>query len=105
MLATSVRERLTRLGAPPRPRPQPVYELPRGFEECTTPFGVAAVRQDVIPLPHLDPPPATPRPPPGQRRVCRHGNHRTFRWRRDLRLRSCCRTTDRLRTTCRAILF
>jgi hypothetical protein len=57
MLATSVRERLTRLGAPPRPRPQPVYELPRGFEECTTPFGVAAVRQDVIPLPHLDPHP------------------------------------------------
>jgi len=31
--ATSLRERLTRLGAPPRPRPQRSYELPRGFEE------------------------------------------------------------------------
>jgi uncharacterized protein len=55
---TSLRERLTRLGAPPRPRPQPrSYELPRGFEEIATPFGAAAIRQDVIPLPPLDPDP------------------------------------------------
>jgi uncharacterized protein len=53
----SLRERLTRLGAPPRPRPQRSYELPRGFEEVETPFGVAALRQDVIPLPPLDPDP------------------------------------------------
>jgi uncharacterized protein len=58
MSATSLRERLTRLGAPPRPRPQPrSYELPRGFEELETPFGVTAIRQDVIPLPALDPDP------------------------------------------------
>jgi hypothetical protein len=58
MPATSLRERLTRLGAPPRPRAQPKsYELPRGFEEVDTPFGSAAVRQDVIPLPPLDPDP------------------------------------------------
>jgi hypothetical protein len=57
MPAASLRERLTRLGAPPRPRPQPTYELPRGFEESITPFGIAAVRQDVIPLPRLDPDP------------------------------------------------
>src|ERR1041385_8204956 len=52
-----LRERLTRLGAPPRPRPQRSYELPRGFEEIATPFGVAALPQDVIPLPPLDPDP------------------------------------------------
>jgi uncharacterized protein len=57
MPATSLRERLTRLGAPPRPRPQRSHELPRGFEELGTPFGAAAVRQDVIPLPPLDPDP------------------------------------------------
>ena len=58
MPETSLRDRLTRLGAPPRPRPQPKnYELPRGFEEVDTPFGSAAVRQDVIPLPPLDPDP------------------------------------------------
>src|SRR5205823_11546419 len=50
---------LTRLGAPPRPRPQRSYELPRGFEEVMTPFGAAAVRQDVIPLPPLDPDPGS----------------------------------------------
>jgi uncharacterized protein len=54
---TSLRERLDRLGAPPRPRPQRSYELPRGFEELRTPFGAAAIRQDVIPLPALDPDP------------------------------------------------
>src|SRR3989442_5870827 len=63
-LASSLRERLTRLnhpvhGAPPRPRPQRSYELPRGFEEAMTPFGSAAVRQDVIPLPRLDPDPGS----------------------------------------------
>ena len=58
MPAASLRERLTRLGAPARPRPQPrSYELPRGFEEIDTPFGAAAIRQDVIPLPPLDPDP------------------------------------------------
>src|SRR3989454_4279414 len=63
-LASSLRERLTRLnhpvhGAPPRPRPQRSYELPRGFEEAMTPFGSAAVRQDVIPVPRLDPDPGS----------------------------------------------
>ena len=57
MSQTSLRERLTRLGAPRRPRPERSFELPRGFEELHTPFGVAAVRQDVIPLPALDPDP------------------------------------------------
>jgi uncharacterized protein len=57
MPATSLRERLNRLGAPPRPRPQRSYELPRGFEETLTPFGMAALRQDVIALPALDPDP------------------------------------------------
>ena len=57
MPEASLRERLSRLGAPPRPRPQRSYELPRGFEEAMTPFGTAAVRQDVIPLPPLDPDP------------------------------------------------
>jgi uncharacterized protein len=54
----SLRERLTRLGISPRPRPEPRrYELPRGFEEIDTPFGAAAIRQDVIPLPVLEPDP------------------------------------------------
>src|ERR1043166_4695654 len=53
----SRRERLARLGAPPRPRLQRSYELPRGFEEVITPFGVAALRQDVIGPPPLDPHP------------------------------------------------
>jgi uncharacterized protein len=54
----SIRERLTRLGAPaPRQRPLRFWEPPRGFEEVATPFGPAAVRQDVIGLPALDPDP------------------------------------------------
>ena len=57
MPATSLRERLTRLGAPPSPRPRPVWLLPRGFEEIATRFGTAVVRQDVIPLPPLEPHP------------------------------------------------
>jgi hypothetical protein len=31
--------------------------LPRGFEEVSTPFGIAILRQDVIPLPPIDPHP------------------------------------------------
>src|SRR5256714_5645722 len=54
---SSLRERLTRLGAPPRPRPARSYQLPRGFEELSTPFGVAAMRQEVLALPALDPDP------------------------------------------------
>src|SRR6266576_3605274 len=57
--ASLLRERLTRLGAPPRPRPQRSYELPRGFDEVTTPYGTAAVRQEVLALPRLDPDPGT----------------------------------------------
>src|SRR5437762_4389725 len=54
---SSLRERLTRLGAPPRPRPARSCELPRGFEELRTPFGIAAIRQDVLALPILYPDP------------------------------------------------
>jgi hypothetical protein len=57
MSAIALRDRLTRLGAPPAPRPRPVRLLPRGFEEIPTPYGIAAVRQDVIPLPPLEPDP------------------------------------------------
>ncbi len=57
MPETSLRERLNRLGAPPRPRPVRSWELPRGFEETATPFGLAAMRQDVIGLPALQPDP------------------------------------------------
>src|SRR5258708_5689469 len=57
MPQASLRERLTRLGAVARPRPQPTDGLPRGFSESNTPFGVAAVREDVIPLPSLNPHP------------------------------------------------
>ena len=57
MSTLALRERLTRLGAPPRPRPPQSWELPRGFEEVMTPFGPAAVRQDVIGLPRLEPDP------------------------------------------------
>ena len=52
-----LRDRLTRLGAPPRPRSQAPRALPRGFEEVSTPYGNAVVRQDVIPLPPIDPDP------------------------------------------------
>ena len=54
MPATSLRERLTRLGAPPSPWARPARPLPRGFEEIATPYGTALLRQDVIPLPPLD---------------------------------------------------
>jgi len=55
----SLRERLTRLGAPPRPRPQRSYELPRGFDETLTPFGIALLREEVLSLPTLDPDPGS----------------------------------------------
>lgn len=58
MREASLRERLSRLGAsPPPPRQRRSYALPRGFEDALTPFGVAAMRADVIPLPALDPDP------------------------------------------------
>ncbi len=54
----ALRERLARLGAaPPPPRPVRSWQLPRGFDEVPTPFGVAAMRQDVIALPPLEPDP------------------------------------------------
>jgi hypothetical protein len=52
-----LRARLDRLGGPPRPRPQPQVTPPRGFEAVPTPFGDAWLREDVIPLPTLDPHP------------------------------------------------
>ena len=55
MSATSLRERLTRLGAPPRPRQLTHATLPRGFEEVANRFGTALLRLDVIPLPQLEP--------------------------------------------------
>jgi hypothetical protein len=55
MSAIALRERLTRLGAGPTPRPQGPSTLPRGFEEIPTRFGTAVLRQDVIPLPALEP--------------------------------------------------
>ena len=59
MSSTSLRERLTRLGAPPSPRAQFERALPRGFEILATPYGNAALRQDVIPLPALEPDPGS----------------------------------------------
>jgi hypothetical protein len=55
MSAIALRERLTRLGAAPRPRSQRPSTRPRGFEEVPTRFGMALVRQDVISLPPLEP--------------------------------------------------
>ena len=56
MSPIALRERLTRLGASPRPRPQQEPRaVPRGFEEVSTRFGPALLRQDVIPLPPLEP--------------------------------------------------
>src|SRR5216683_5427961 len=57
MTALGLRARLDRLGGPARPRPRPVAALPRGFEAVPTPFGDAMLREDVIPLPPLDPDP------------------------------------------------
>jgi len=55
--ATSLRDRLTRLGATPAPRQAPARPLPRGFEAIPTRYGTAMLRQDVIPLPPLEPHP------------------------------------------------
>ena len=55
MPQSSLRERLTGLGLPPKRRLQPPRVLPRGFEEIPTRFGTAVMRQDVIPLPPLEP--------------------------------------------------
>ena len=57
MSAIALRDRLTRLGAPARPQPHPMRLLPRGFEEIPTPYGAAVLRQDVMPLPPLEPHP------------------------------------------------
>jgi uncharacterized protein len=59
MSATPLRERLTRLGAPPRISARVERALPRGFEVVWTPFGDALLRQDVIPLPALEPNPGS----------------------------------------------
>src|SRR6266702_4769647 len=42
---------------PTRPTTARSHQLPRGFEQLSTPFGVAAMRQDVLALPALDPNP------------------------------------------------
>jgi hypothetical protein len=54
-----LRERLARLGGAPRPRPRRDSALPRGFEAIPTPYGDAWLREDVIPLPALDPHPGS----------------------------------------------
>jgi hypothetical protein len=59
MSQIALRERLTRLGAPLQPRPRANRLLPRGFELEPTPFGDAVLRQDVIPLPALEPDPGS----------------------------------------------
>jgi uncharacterized protein len=59
MSQAALRERLTRLGAPLRPRPQVDRPLPRGFKVVSTPYGDAVLRQDVVPLPALEPHPGS----------------------------------------------
>ena len=59
MSASALRERLTRLSAPPRIKPEVHRALPRGFEVVVTPYGDALLRQDVIPLPALEPHPGS----------------------------------------------
>ncbi len=59
MSQAALRERLTRLGAQLPPRPRADRPLPRGFEVVPTPYGDAVLRQDVIPLPELDPDPGS----------------------------------------------
>src|SRR2546428_2037103 len=51
-----LRDRLDRLGAPPR-RPRPEKAFPRGFDPAPTPYGDVWLREDVLPLPALDPHP------------------------------------------------
>ncbi len=55
----NLRERLGRLGAPPRPRQKHESSPPRGFETVPTPFGDALLREDVIPHPALEPDPGS----------------------------------------------
>lgn len=57
MPQVALRDRLTGLGLHSMRRPQPPRSIPRGFEEIPTPFGTAVLRQDVIPLPALEPHP------------------------------------------------
>ncbi len=59
MSEVALRERLTRLGAARRIQPKVEHALPRGFEVVATPYGDAALRQDVIPLPALEPDPGS----------------------------------------------
>src|SRR5258705_7385403 len=59
MSQVALRERLTRLGKLPAPRAHFERALPRGFEVLPTPYGNAALRQDVIPLPALEPHPGS----------------------------------------------
>ena len=62
MPATAVsdlRARLDRLGAPPRLQPHSRPPIPGGFEAVPTPFGDALLREDVVPLPALDPYPGS----------------------------------------------
>ncbi len=56
---SDLRARLDRLGAPPRPQARPRPAVPRGFEAVPTPFGDALLREDVVPLPALDPYPGS----------------------------------------------
>ena len=55
--ASTLRERLDRLSGAPRRRPHPALYTPRGFEAVATPYGDALMRQDVLPLPALEPHP------------------------------------------------
>jgi uncharacterized protein YprB with RNaseH-like and TPR domain len=62
MSATAVRnlrDRLDRLGGAPRQQQRHERALPRGFEAVPTPFGDALLREDVIPLPALEPHPGS----------------------------------------------
>jgi hypothetical protein len=59
MSQVALRERLTRLGAPPRARKPSERALPHGFELVPTPFGDAVLRQDVITLAELEPNPGS----------------------------------------------